>query len=59
VRRIAREADVVGLTITEFAPANEDEARAGAPVIAAICEAAGAHAPASRHGDATTHPTNV
>ena len=40
VRRIAREADVVGLTITEFAPADEDEAREGSRVIARICEAA-------------------
>jgi arginase len=40
VRRIARAADVVGLSVTEFAPADEDEAREGARVIARICEAA-------------------
>ncbi len=40
VRHIARQADVVGLTITEFAPANEDQAREGGKVIARICEAA-------------------
>ncbi|BDU16498.1 arginase family protein [Lysobacter auxotrophicus] len=42
LRRIALDADVVGLTITEFAPADDDEARAGAEVIDALCEAAGA-----------------
>lgn len=40
VRRIAHESDVVGLSVTEFAPANEDEAREGSKVIARICEAA-------------------
>jgi len=40
VGRIARQADLVGLTITEFAPADEDEARAGSDVIQRICEAA-------------------
>jgi len=40
VRRIAREAHVVGLTVTEFAPSNEEEARAGSEVIARLCEAA-------------------
>ena len=40
VRRIAREANVVGLSVTEFAPADEDEAREGGQVIARICEAA-------------------
>lgn len=40
VGRVAREADLVGLTITEFAPADEDEARAGSQVIERICEAA-------------------
>jgi arginase len=39
VSRIAREADVVGLTITEFAPSNEEEAREGSKVIARLCEA--------------------
>jgi arginase len=37
--RIAREADVVGLTVTEFAPTDEDEAREGSRVIARLCEA--------------------
>jgi len=41
VDRIARQADVVGLTVTEFAPADEDEAREGSAVIARICAAAG------------------
>ena len=40
VGRIAREADVVGLTVTEFAPSNEEEAREGSKVIARLCEAA-------------------
>lgn len=40
VGRIARDADVVGFTVTEFAPADEDEARAGGKVIAKLCEAA-------------------
>lgn len=40
VRRIAREADIVGLTITEFAPADDDEARQGSAVIGRICAAA-------------------
>lgn len=40
VRRIAVQADLVGLTITEFAPANVDEARHGAMVIEQICQAA-------------------
>ena len=39
VGRIAREADVVGLTVTEFAPADENEAREGSRVIARLCEA--------------------
>jgi arginase len=42
VARIAREADVVGFTVTEFAPSNENEARAGSSVIARLCEAASA-----------------
>jgi arginase len=37
--RIAREADVVGLTVTEFAPANADEVREGSKTIARLCEA--------------------
>ncbi|MEO8671162.1 MAG: arginase family protein [Tahibacter sp.] len=40
VARIAREADLVGLTITEFAPADEAGAREGSAVIARICDAA-------------------
>lgn len=40
VSRIAREADVVGLTVTEFAPSDENEAREGSRVIAKLCEAA-------------------
>jgi len=40
VGQIAREADVVGFTVTEFAPADEDEARKGSQVIARLCEAA-------------------
>jgi len=40
VGRIAREADVVGLTVTEFAPSDDDEAGKGSLVIARICEAA-------------------
>jgi len=40
VRHLAREADLVGLSVTEFAPANKDEAREGSKVIARICEAA-------------------
>lgn len=39
VGRIAREAEVVGLTVTEFAPSDEDEAREGSQVIARLCEA--------------------
>ena len=39
VSSIAREADVVGLTVTEFAPSNEEEAREGSKVIARLCEA--------------------
>jgi arginase len=40
VGRIAREADLVGLTVTEFAPADEEGAREGSKVIARLCEAA-------------------
>jgi arginase len=40
VRRIAVQANLVGLTITEFAPANDEEARQGAIVIEQICQAA-------------------
>lgn len=40
VARIARQADLVGFTVTEFAPADEREAEAGSRVIARLCEAA-------------------
>lgn len=40
VRRIAAQADLVGLTITEFAPANEEEAQRGSLVVSQICQAA-------------------
>ena len=40
VARIAREADLVGLTITEFAPVDDDAVREGSEVIARLCEAA-------------------
>ena len=40
VRCIAMQAELVGLTITEFAPANEEEAQRGAIVIEQICQAA-------------------
>lgn len=40
VGHIAREADVVGLTVTEFAPPDENAAREGSRVIARLCEAA-------------------
>jgi arginase len=41
VGRIARETEVVGLSVTEFAPRDEDGARAGSRVIERICAAAG------------------
>jgi arginase len=44
-RWVAAEADLVGLTITEFAPANEEEARHGAIVISQICQAASGSQP--------------
>ena len=37
---IARQADVVGLTVTEFAPADEEQAHEGGGVIARLCDAA-------------------
>ncbi len=40
VGRIARNADVVGFTVTEFAPADDNEAREGSRVIARLCETA-------------------
>jgi arginase len=39
ISRIAREADVVGFTVTEFAPADEHEVREGSRIIARLCEA--------------------
>jgi arginase len=41
VARIAREADLVGLTITEFAPADDDGVQKGTEVITRLCAAAG------------------
>jgi len=41
LQRVARDADIVGLTITEFAPASDDAARDGQGVVARLCEAAG------------------
>jgi arginase len=40
VGRIAQETDLVGLTLTEFAPSDNQEARAGSEVITRLCEAA-------------------
>lgn len=40
IARIARGADIVGLTITEFSPASDDDARKGSETIARLCEAA-------------------
>ncbi|RDY67367.1 arginase family protein [Lysobacter soli] len=40
VARIAREADLVGFTVTEFAPLDEEAARDGSRVIQRLCEAA-------------------
>lgn len=40
VGRIARHADLVGFTVTEFSPATGQEARDGSRVIARLCEAA-------------------
>ncbi len=42
VGRIAREADLVGFTVTEFAPADDDEARVGSRVIERLFEAVAA-----------------
>jgi arginase len=39
VTRIARAADVVGFTVTEFAPVDDDGARAGSEAIARLCDA--------------------
>ena len=43
VGRLAREAQLVGLTITEFAPADDEAAREGSKVISRLCEAAIRH----------------
>jgi arginase len=40
IERIARHGDLVGMTITEFAPANDEGASQGADVIRRLCEAA-------------------
>lgn len=40
VRRIAADADIVGFTVTEFAPADEIAVREGSALIARLCEAA-------------------
>jgi len=40
VRRLAREANIVGFTVTEFAPTDDGAARDGSEVIALLCEAA-------------------
>lgn len=40
VERVARTAEVVGLTLTEFAPVDDNAARDGSRVIARLCEAA-------------------
>lgn len=40
VERIARQAEIVGFTVTEFAPADEDEAAAGSEVIDRLYAAA-------------------
>lgn len=37
---IARQAEVVGFSVTEFAPSDEDQAREGSRVMARLCEAA-------------------
>jgi arginase len=43
VGRLSRDAELVGLTITEFAPANDEAAREGSNVISRLCEAAIRH----------------
>jgi arginase len=43
VGRLAREAELVGLTITEFAPADDEAAREGSKVISRLSEAAIRH----------------
>ncbi|NID14585.1 arginase family protein [Luteibacter yeojuensis] len=39
VSRVARAAEVVGFTVTEFAPVDDDGARAGSEAIARLCDA--------------------
>lgn len=39
LRRISRDADVVGLTVTEFAPSSDQDVIAGSRIIASLCEA--------------------
>jgi arginase len=43
IGRLARDSELVGLTITEFAPANDEAAREGSKVISRLCEAAIRH----------------
>lgn len=40
IEQVARYSSIVGLTITEFAPATEDDAERGAKVIECVCKAA-------------------
>jgi len=39
IARIAREGDVVGFTVTEFAPADDEGAREGSKVIRRLLDA--------------------
>jgi arginase len=39
LERVARDADIVGLTITEFAPGSDEAAREGSRVIERLCQA--------------------
>jgi arginase len=43
VSKIAQDAELVGLTVTEFSPASEAEAEEGSKIIAQLCQAALAH----------------
>ncbi len=38
LRRLAEQSDIVGLTFTEFAPSNKEDARIGSRTIAAFCD---------------------
>jgi arginase len=38
LQRIAKEGDIVGLNFTEFAPANEVDARSGRHTISSLCD---------------------